>query len=136
METEFSHTLADGRAALPPALDALEAWLNALGLAPSVTGPVMVAADDILSNVLDHGGAQRVGITARSAPGRVTVEVVDDGAAFDPLAVEAPDTTLALEARDVGGLGVHLVRRLMDEVRYERRDGRNRLRFSKTFDAP
>lgn len=136
METEFSHTLAAGRAGLPAALDALEAWLNGLGLAPSVTGPVMVAADDILSNVLDHGGAQSVGITARAIAGLVTVEVVDDGEAFDPLAVEAPDTTLALEARDVGGLGVHLVRRLMDEVRYERRDGRNRLRFSKTFDAP
>ncbi|RAK63034.1 ATP-binding protein [Phenylobacterium kunshanense] len=136
METEFSHTLAAGRAGLPAALDALEAWLNGLGLAPSVTGPVMVAADDILSNVLDHGGAQSVGITARAVAGLVTVEVVDDGEAFDPLAVEAPDTTLALEARDVGGLGVHLVRRLMDEVRYERRDGRNRLRFSKTFDAP
>ena len=53
----------------------------------------------------------------------------DDGPAFDPLAAQAPDTTLGLDERPVGGLGLMLVRRLMDDVAYERRDGRNHLRL-------
>ena len=67
-----------------------------------------------------------------SEAGRVTVDVVDDGIPFDPTAAAAPDTSLEVEDRDVGGLGVHLVRKLMDEVAYRRDGDRNRLRFSKS----
>ncbi len=61
--------------------------------------------------------------------------VVDDGPEFDPLSAAQPDTTLGVENRPVGGLGIALVRRLMDEVAYERRDGRNRLRFERRLVA-
>ena len=53
--------------------------------------------------------------------------VSDDGPEFDPLAAAEPDTALGVEERPVGGLGIALVRRLMDAVEYERRGGRNRL---------
>jgi serine/threonine-protein kinase RsbW len=61
--------------------------------------------------------------------------VSDDGPEFDPLAAEAPDTTLAVEDRPIGGLGIELVKRLMDEVRYERSGGRNRLRLARRLVA-
>jgi serine/threonine-protein kinase RsbW len=136
MDPDFSHTLTEGRTGLPAALDALEARLGEFGLPVGATGAVMVAADEVLSNVLDHGDARTIRIHARSRDGRVTVEIADDGAPFDPLSAAAPDTTLPVELREIGGLGVHLVRNLMDEVGYERRDGENRLRFTKTFAAP
>jgi anti-sigma regulatory factor (Ser/Thr protein kinase) len=56
---------------------------------------------------------------------RVTVIVTDDGTPFDPFARDAPDTTLPVEERPIGGLGIHLVGQLMDEVSYQRRDGHN-----------
>ena len=66
----------------------------------------------------------------RGEPPRCEVVVSDDGPAFDPLAAAAPDTSLGVEERPIGGLGIALVRRLMDEVEYERRDGRNHLRLA------
>jgi anti-sigma regulatory factor (Ser/Thr protein kinase) len=88
-----------------------------------------VALDELLANVLSHGMAGRDG-------GSVTVEVdldqesltltlTDDGPPFDPFGQADPDTTLSVDDREIGGLGVHIVRRLVDDVSYERRDGRN-----------
>ena len=56
---------------------------------------------------------------------RLMVTVSDDGVAFNPLAVPPPDTTLPLEERELGGLGIHLVRNLTDEATYGRLGGRN-----------
>jgi anti-sigma regulatory factor (Ser/Thr protein kinase) len=51
--------------------------------------------------------------------------MVDDGIPFNPLGVETPDTDLPLEEREIGGLGIHLVRRMMDKVSYRRRIDKN-----------
>ncbi len=134
MDADFSHTLSGGRTGLPALLDALEAHLSEAGAPMAVASAVMIAADEVLSNVVDHGGAAAVQVTAGVRDGRVTVEVVDDGVAFDPTAAAAPDTGLGVDEREIGGLGVHLVRKLMDDVAYQREGDRNRLRFSRSYD--
>ncbi len=120
------------------ALDALAALWARHGLSRAVTWPMEVSLDEVLANVVRHalagrGEAARVEVVlsldAGSAPPLCELVVSDDGPAFDPLAMEAPDTTLGVEERAVGGLGLMLVRRLMDDVAYERRDGRNHLRL-------
>ncbi|WP_068875586.1 MULTISPECIES: ATP-binding protein [unclassified Phenylobacterium] len=136
MEADFSYSLPDGGAGLSALLDAFEAALAARDVPPAVASSILIAADEIVSNVVGHGGASAVEVSVRIAGGQVSVSVVDDGPPFDPLAAEAPDTTLSIEAREIGGLGIHLVRKLMDHVDY-RRDGKhNRLRFSKSFAPP
>jgi anti-anti-sigma factor len=55
----------------------------------------------------------------------VRVTISDNGPPFDPLAFADPDTALSVEEREIGGLGIHLVRQMMDEVSYQRRDGEN-----------
>lgn len=64
-------------------------------------------------------------VEVKVGEGRLTVTLTDDGAPFDPLAQAAPDTDLPVEARAIGGLGIHLVRKMMDEVTYQRRGDRN-----------
>ncbi len=59
------------------------------------------------------------------------MRVEDDAVAFNPLEREAPDLNAPLEDRPIGGLGVHLVRKLMDDVRYERAGARNILTMRK-----
>jgi len=66
---------------------------------------------------------------AGAEPPVCEVVVTDDGPAFDPLGAPEPDMSLGVEERPVGGLGIALVRKLMDETEYERRDGKNRLRL-------
>jgi serine/threonine-protein kinase RsbW len=125
-------------AGMRAALDALEALWVAHGLTRSVTWPVEVSLDEVLANVVRHGLAGRgeaaaveldLRLDAVASPPVCEVVVSDDGPEFDPLAAAAPDTSLGIDEREIGGLGIALVRRLMDEVEYERRDGRNRLRL-------
>lgn len=135
MESEVSHTLSGGAAGLVRLLDALQAQLDASGAPPAVRSAVMIACDEVLANIVAHGVGDAT-VDVRVGDGRVAVAVVDRGPAFDPTAADPPDTDLPIEARDVGGLGIHLVREMMDEVAYERVDGANRLRFSKAWPVP
>jgi anti-sigma regulatory factor (Ser/Thr protein kinase) len=133
MTAEFARTLSNGRAGFPELLAALEAQLESHDLPPGPMAQVMIAFDEIVSNVLDHGGATTVEVRLTIADDHVSAEVADDGEPFDPLAAPPPDTALSLDDRAIGGLGIHIVRKLMDEVAYAHEAGRNRLRFSKNY---
>lgn len=97
--------------------------------------------EEMTLNVMTHGreaGARELEVIVACAGDTVTIEISDDGPLFDPLQdAPVPDTDAALDDRPVGGLGVHLVREMMDEVSYRYEDGRNRLliRTSKTDNA-
>jgi len=121
-------------------LDAVAALMATHGLSKAVTWPVEVSLDEVLANVVHHGLEGRgagsaveveLGLDPAAEPPLCEVVVVDDGPEFDPLSALAPDTSLGVEDRPIGGLGIALVRKLMDEVEYERRDGRNRLRLAR-----
>jgi len=98
-------------------------------LPDGVRRSVNVALDELLANELSHGMTGReaglVSVEVELDKNRVTVTITDDGEPFDPFAQAAPDTTLSVDDRPIGGLGIHLVRELMDEVSYQRRDGQN-----------
>ncbi len=104
-------------------------------LPASVVNALNVALDEAVSNAINHGydaGVRgEIAVRLRRAADSVEVEVEDDGRPFDPLQAPAPDLTLPLELRPVGGLGIHLIKNLMDEVSYVRHDGRNLLKMAK-----
>jgi serine/threonine-protein kinase RsbW len=139
-DSEFSQTLDGGAEGFAALLDAIEAHLSGHDVPPEAIGPVMVAADEVISNILHHGGSEgrppHVQVRVAVSGGEVAMQVEDDGPAFDPTAAAAPDISAALEDREVGGLGIHLVRQLMDDVGYARCGEFNRLRFSKRFSPP
>src|SRR5581483_1127751 len=105
---------------------------------------IQVALDEALSNIVAHGyaGATIGTIVVRLAcrDGEVCIEAEDEGAAFDPLQAPLPDLTADLAERQIGGLGIHFIRSLMDTVCYNHRDGKNLLRMIKRVpvrsDAP
>ena len=109
----------DGLRAAAGALDRFEA---AHALDPEAGWPVHVALDEVLSNVVLHGTAGRpnrvIDVTFALVAGSLEVTVVDDGPEWDPLTRPPPDTEAPIETRRPGGLGVHLVRNLMDRVTY------------------
>jgi len=94
-----------------------------------------VALEEVFANVVMHGYNDRATheILVRVAVenGEVVLMVEDDGIAFNPLEAPPADTSLPVEKRSVGGLGIHLVRSLMSEVEYARQNGRNRLEMRK-----
>ena len=84
-------------------------------------------------NILTHGGKGKerrpeIEIVLTSEDHALTIEVLDDGHPFDPLQDSPkPDLTATIEGRPIGGLGIHLVRNLMDDLHYQRDAGKNRL---------
>jgi serine/threonine-protein kinase RsbW len=125
------------------ALDALSALWADHGLSRAVTWPLDVSLDEVLANLVHHALAGRsdsrieigIQLDAAARPPVCELVVSDDGPAFDPLTAAEPDTTLPLEERPAGGLGIALVRRLVDELAYERRGGRNHLRLRRRLVA-
>jgi serine/threonine-protein kinase RsbW len=96
---------------------------------------VNLALDEVVTNVVRHGFDNPkeeevvAHVTARSR--EVVTEVTDAGRTFDPLTVPPPDLTAPLSERSLGGLGIHLIRSLMDEVEYRRENGKNVLTMRK-----
>jgi serine phosphatase RsbU (regulator of sigma subunit)/anti-sigma regulatory factor (Ser/Thr protein kinase) len=84
-----------------------------------------VAVDDILTNIAAYSGASAAVLRAWMDGDALTIEISDDGSPYDPLTTPIPDIEVAMEDREVGGLGIHLVRNLMDEVAYRHVGERN-----------
>jgi serine/threonine-protein kinase RsbW len=110
------------------AILAFEQFGRAHALPAGAGWRVQLALDEILSNIVRHGGpgaVAPVGVTFSLDGGMVGVEIVDGTAPFNPLLAPAPDTSRPLHERQPGGLGIALVRQLMDETLYERRGHHN-----------
>ena len=93
-----------------------------------------IAVEEIFVNIAHYAynpeigkAIIRVGVTENT----VSLTFIDNGVQYDPLAKEDPDVTLSAEERQIGGLGIFMVKKSMDDVRYEYKDGSNILTFSK-----
>jgi serine/threonine-protein kinase RsbW len=127
--------VAGTREGLRLAVEAFDGFCAQCGLARKDAWELQVALDEVVSNSINHGCAGRpegfVEIVFELKGGTLEVTVVDDGPAFDPLSLPAPDTDAPIDARRPGGLGVYLVKRLTDRADYDRLDNRNRFVFAR-----
>lgn len=97
-----------------------------------------VAVDEIFSNIANYAyvgkdGTATIIIDSLDSGTGVKLSFSDEGIEYNPLEKEDPDVTLSAEDRDIGGLGIYLVKKTMDKVEYERRDGFNILTIYKNF---
>ena len=121
--------------AIAPATDEAERWLEAHEVSPKAMYLALVAIEELVTNCIHYGyddaAEHTIRIEFTLEDGVLTMEVTDDGHEFDPVNAPEPDFTLELEDRPVGGLGIHMLRKLADEMAYERVDGKNRVRLVK-----
>jgi serine/threonine-protein kinase RsbW len=131
MEALRSAVIPGSPSGIRRAAEDFGAFAAAHGLAEDACWPFRVALDEALSNIVKYAYPDQpegeIEVEFRLERGELSVTILDDGAPFDPLRVPAADVAAPLERRVPGGLGITLVRGLMDAVEYERRDGRNRL---------
>lgn len=113
----------------------IEAFCAAHGLPAEVEHAINLSLDELLTNTISYGyddaGEHRIDVSLRLDGDAVTIEVADDGAPFDPFGVPEPDIDAALEDRAIGGLGVFLVKQMMDRFEYRRDGGRNIVTLTK-----
>lgn len=110
-------------------LEAVEYFGEQEDWEPALTFKVKLAIEELGINVANHGRVDKIPeieIVVNSSPEKLTITIEDDGRPFDPLNdAPAPDLTSALEDRPIGGLGIHFVREMMDEMTYRHEDGKN-----------
>ena len=98
---------------------------------------VRLVLEEIMMNVISYGSdgaaVPHVRLQLAQEGTALFMEIADDGVAFDPLQAPAPDLDADIDDRPIGGLGVFLVRELMDSVAYRREAGWNRLSVTKTL---
>ena len=110
-----------------------------LGIEKSLARQLRLAVEEAVVNVINYaypvGTEGSVTIKMMSDGHMLRFQIIDTGVAFDPTTKEKTDTTLSAEDRQLGGLGILLVRELMDSINYERMDGQNILTLMKTLQS-
>ena len=111
-------TFACTEESLGPAVDFIRSTLAGVDRKP--TAAILNVADEIASNIVNYSGAKDFRITVEKAPDRLCLRFVDSGVAYNPLSHVDPDTHAAIEDRPIGGLGLVMVKRLVDRITYTR----------------
>ena len=117
----------------------IEQALNELDVQGEYCGPICVSLDEAVTNVVMYAYPKTKGnvkISIEKLNDRVLVEIIDSGAPFNPLDHPVPDVNVSIEKRMIGGLGIHLMRNMMDELNYRRIDDKNCLSLVKHIGGP
>ncbi len=122
---------------IPRANEAATAWLEEHAVPMAATYLANLAIEELVTNCIKYSypdaGRHLIDIELSLPPGELIITVTDDGAAFDPVRQTAPDTTLPIEERPIGGLGLHLLRQMADDFSYARIDDHNRVTLRKSL---
>ena len=121
---------------IAPVTAFVDEQLEALNCPFKAKTQIDVAIDELFSNISYYAyrpdtGPATVRVEVQKDPMAVIITFIDHGVPYDPLANADPDVTLSAEERAVGGLGIFLVKKTMDDIRYEYRDGQNILTIVK-----
>ena len=116
--------------------DFVNAQLEAYDCPMKVQMQIDVAIDELFGNIAHYAyqpevGTATVRVEVEESPPAVVVTFIDHGVPYNPLENPDPDVTLSAEERKAGGLGIFLVKKTMDHMEYEYRDGQNILRVRK-----
>ena len=123
---------------LQDVLDFIDGALESVDCPMKIQMQIDVAVEEMYVNVAHYAYAPETGevtitIDVESTPGKAVITLTDRGVPFDPTAKEDPDVTLSAAERQIGGLGIYMVKKSMDDVSYEYRDGKNCLTIKKSF---
>ena len=125
-------------AELDNVLSFADAILEELGCSVKAQMQIDIAIEEIFVNIAHYAYPEAEGeaviyVEPGESGSSVTITFEDEGIQYDPLKNEDPDITLSAEDRPIGGLGIFMVKKSMDEVSYEYKDGKNRLTIKKSF---
>ncbi|WP_034452664.1 ATP-binding protein [Butyrivibrio sp. AE2032] len=116
----------------------VDAELEAMECSMKTQMQIDVAVEELFVNIASYAYAPEtgdaiIGVESFQDPQRVEITFIDEGIEYDPLKKEDPDVTLAAEERQIGGLGIYMVKKSMDNMEYKRQDGKNILKITKNL---
>ena len=118
--------------------DFVNEQLEALDCPMKAQMQIDIALDELFGNIAHYAynpdvGDATVRVEVIDNPLAVVITFIDNGVPYDPLAKADPDITLSAEEREIGGLGIFMVKKTMDDITYEYKDGQNILRIRKNI---
>ncbi len=134
-EIHFDEAVIDD---IPAVTEFVEAELEKMDCPMKAMTQISIAIDELYSNIAQYAyksgkGPATVRVERAESPDGAIITFIDDGIPYNPLKKEDPDTTLSAEEREIGGLGIFMVKKSMDEMSYEYKDDKNILRIRKNF---
>ena len=123
---------------LPRVMDFVESYLEKADCPMKLRMQIGMAVEEIFVNIANYAyapdkGNATVRVEVSEEPVTVTIMFIDQGMPYDPLAKDDPDVTLSAEERQIGGLGIFMVKKTMDDISYEYKDGKNILNLKKNL---
>ncbi len=121
---------------IPVVTEFVDEQLEQFGCPMKAQVQIDIAIDELFSNIVHYAyhpevGPATVRVEVVDEPLSVIITFIDQGVPYDPLSKEDPDVTLSAEEREIGGLGIYIVKKNMNEITYEYKDGRNILKIRK-----
>ena len=118
--------------------DFVNEQLEALDCPMKAQMQINIAIDELFGNIAHYAynpevGSATVRVEVSEAPLAVIITFIDNGVPYDPLGKDDPYITLSAEEREIGGLGIYMVKKSMDEITYEYKDGQNILKIKKNI---
>jgi anti-sigma regulatory factor (Ser/Thr protein kinase) len=130
-------TIENDLAQLAVVRDKVESFAKRGNLSRDVVFAAKLVLEELLTNTISYGYGDKsvhlIEIRLEVRGDQLIIRTVDDGLAFDPRTAKEPNTESSLKDRAIRGLGVHLVKNLMDRVEYRHKDGKNHVTLRKTL---
>jgi len=134
---EFSFELKSSLSELDKLCDKLENFGQKIGLPKKLIFEINLALDELFTNIISYGFADDeehiIKVTLTPQKEKLCLCIEDDGTPFNPTDFATPDVAASVENCKIGGLGIHIMRKLMDEICYQRCDGKNILTLKKNL---
>lgn len=120
-------TVTPDKASIGAVADFLTATLEKWETPMKLANRAQIAVDEIYSNIVYYSGARSATVSVGDDGEKLTIRFSDDGKPYDPTTANEPDITLSAEEREIGGLGIFMVKKMAAEIHYENKDKKNLL---------
>ena len=136
-EGTYSFKLKNTLAELNTLCRNLEKYGNSIGLTPKCIFQINLALDELFTNIVSYSykdeNTHWITISLSQTDNTLVISIEDSGAPFDPVSIEIPQPNTTIEDCSIGGLGLHLVRKMVDDIAYERQRGKNIITIKKNI---
>ena len=112
----------------------MESEMEKFEVSPKISMKLLIAIDEIYSNIVRYSGATEATVSINKVENYLKLQFKDNGKPYNPLEAEEPDITASAEDRSIGGLGIFMVKKMLDNVEYSYVDNYNILTLTKNLD--
>ena len=134
---EYSFELKNSLSELDFLCENLEKYGQKIGLSKKLVFGINLALDELFTNIISYGfnddQEHLIKVTIKPQKEVLCLRIEDDGIPFNPIEFETPDVACSVENCKIGGLGIHIMRKLMDDICYQRSDDKNILTLKKNL---